>query len=290
LSRSASVEQLLERNSVMGPFKDSEDFHARALKKVANPVRKYNIEGHSAVIILREPYARQLTSENGSCPEELRQRVKPSLIPSLLDEMPNSAYVRRVFLDDRANTQDDYLTQTVDQHGFVTEMAMANGQLDMYRYDLKQFLRRDVLHEWSHALRYHYWEDELAWRFGDATDLEGPDWNWRKYGARNKGEGWAVLGEPLLGYSADGFLEAVEKAPVRSVVWMRALEKCLNEMTATRSVDHDQYVARMNYVKDFITPIAAERLKRIINDPAKLDWQHAAAQRVLTYIERKGEP
>jgi hypothetical protein len=167
-------------------------------------------------------------------------------------------------------------------------MAMANGELVMYKYDLKQFLRRDILHEWSHALRYQYWEDDLAWRFGDATDLEGVEWNWRKYGARNKGEGWAVLGEPLLGYSADGFLDAIQKAPIRSVIWMRALEKCFAEMApANASVNHDQYVARMNFVKEFVTPLALTKLQKMIATYDPESWQKASAIRVLDYIERR---
>jgi hypothetical protein len=90
-----------------------------------------------------------------------------------------------------------------------------------------------------------------------------------------------VLGERLLGSEGTGFLEATEKAPIRSVVWMTALQKSLGELPVeNRSPYHDEFVRRMNYVLTNTKPVALAELTKHESTPANAE----AAGRLREYI------
>jgi hypothetical protein len=163
---------------------------------------------------------------------------------------------------------------------------MTEGEMTTYMTDRTDYMRRDVLHEWSHELRYEYWDHDIAYRFRNAVDLE-KDWNPSTYAGRNNGEQWAVLGERMLGNNATEFLDAAEHAPLRTVVWMRALKLCLDNVPeANKSVDHDLYRRRQEYVDKEILPLAVEKLNNVLKTGTE-DQQKWATD-LLSYFKSEG--
>lgn len=282
LSYTTDVEKWDERSAVPGPFADFNDFYNRGVDKVPTKVRRYKVSGHSAEIVIPERYAAQLDA--GS--KETRGRLSPADFPGLLDAMPNSSYFKKIFMSDKRNPEDSWVNQTGYSTDFRAAMSMIDAELTTYMTERSNHLRRDVLHEWSHQLRYEYWETEITERFKNAVDLES-DWKPSTYAARNNGEQWAVLGERMLGNSGEDFLEAANLAPLRAVVFMRALKQCLDNVPAEhKSIDHEFYVMRQRYVDERVLPLAEKKLNALMSNGSadEKSW----AQDLLQYLQAEG--
>lgn len=285
-----TTEKLIERNSTPGPFQNYDDYNQRGISNVPTEIRKYRISGHDVDVIVRDQFGAKLdlaaSGDHGS--EDLSKRVTPADIPPLLDAMPDSRYFKRIFISDKPNPEDDWVTQTYYPSGFVSAMAMTDGELNMYKTERTAYLRRDVLHEWGHELRYKFWEDNLTWRFADAVNLEMVEWDPSKYAGRNNGEQWAVLGERMIGNDAQSFLEAADKAPIRTTIWMQALRKCLENVPEQhKSIEHDMYMKRVQYVEQNVLPKAIAKLERMQVD-GKTEFLRNQATTLLTYLRGDG--
>lgn len=285
------VENWPERSADPGPFNNFDDFYYRGVDRNPIAVRYYTISGHKTQIILPERYASALDDAAAGKPvsagaEDLSQRLTPQDLPALLDAMPNSGYFQKINMSDRRNPEDAWVSQSGYNKDFRTAMSMTDGEMTTYMTDRSDYMRRDVLHEWSHELRYVYWDHDIAYRFRNAVDLE-KDWNPSVYAGRNNGEQWAVLGERMLGNSAKDFLDAAENAPLRTVVWMRALKLCLeNVPEANKSVDHDLYARRQEYVDKEILPLALNKLNDFVKTGTE-DQQKWASD-LLRYFQSEG--
>jgi hypothetical protein len=283
-------ENMVVRNTTPGPFKDYADYSSRALSKVRTEMRDYQISGHKDVhVIVTDAYSAALDVKDddsvNAAANSLARRVCPADIPQLLDAMPDSRYFKKVFISDDLNPEDDYVTQTYYPDGFISSMAMTDGQLELYKAERNEYLRRDVLHEWSHQLRYEFWNDKLRKCFEDAVNLELVEWNPSHYATRGAGEQWAVLGERMLGFGGEEFLEACTKAPIRTTIWMRALQKCLSAVPEpNKSVDHDKYVARMRYVEKHVLPRAMKKLEALQGD-GKTEYLREQARGISQYLD-----
>jgi hypothetical protein len=259
------TEDLTERSNIKGPFRDYSDFRSRGLAKNATKVRTCGIKGLPDVhIVLTENYARRLDDRALDKEEglgaDLRKRVTAADMPQFIEEMPDPRYFKRIFISDKPNTEDDWVTQIYYSKGFVSASSMIESELDLYKTNLTDYLRRDVMHEWSHELRFKFWADPVRDLFHDAVQVDS--WNPRPYAARGDSEQWAVLGEKLLGTNADEFIEACDKAPIKTTLWMRALKSCLlNVPVEFRSIDHTKYMERADFVFDQIRPKALESLQ-----------------------------
>lgn len=293
--RIASTEQAQEkwpeRSDDPGPFQSFDDFYHRGVTRNMIDTRVFKISGHDVRVILPERYAAGLDgiATNQARPEgteDYANRLSPSDLPPLLDAMPDSRYFKKIYMSDVRNPEDAWVSQGGYNSDFVTAMSMIEGQLTTYKTDRSDYLRRDILHEWSHELRYEYWDDDIAFRFRNAVDLE-TEWKPSAYAGRNNGEQWAVLGERMLGNDASEFLDAAEHAPIRTVIWMRALKKCLDNVPAeNQSVDHDLYVARQKFVDETILPLAVKKLNNFVETGSQeqIKW----AQDVLDYLNAEG--
>ncbi len=285
------VENWPERSADPGPFNNFDDFYYRGVDRNPTDVRYYTISGHKVQIILPERYASLLDDSAAGRPfppggEDLSQRLSPYDLPALLDAMPNSGYFLKINMSDRRNPEDAWVSQSGYNSDFRTAMSMTEGEMTTYMTDRSDYMRRDVLHEWSHELRYEYWDHDIAYRFRNAVDLE-KDWNPSTYAGRNNGEQWAVLGERMLGNNAAEFLDAAEHAPLRTVVWMRALKLCLDNVPeANKSVDHDLYRRRQEYVDKEILPLAVEKLNNVIKTGT--EEQQRWASELFRYFESEG--
>jgi hypothetical protein len=285
------VENLPERSDVKGPFNNFDDFFHRGVNRVPTDVRNYSVSGHNVEIMLPERYASRLDEVAANKPtpegaEDYTHRLGPADLPPLLDAMPNSGYFKRIYMSDRRNPEDDWVSQSGYNSDFKTAMSMVEGELTTYLTDRSDYLRRDVLHEWSHELRYEYWEDPIAYRFRNAVDLES-EWKPSAYAGRNNGEQWAVLGERMLGNGAEDFIDAAEHAPIRTMIWMRALKQCLDNVPAeNKSIDHDLYRARQQYVDKEILPLAVEKLNNFVKTGT--EDQQKWANDVLDYFKAQG--
>lgn len=249
-------EDVTVRTRDNGPWTSDADFAERGTRKVQMDMRHYGVEGHDVQIRMPEYYAKELDA--GTNPN-LANRLRPSDIPALMDALPNSRYIQKVLLADTPNVQDDYISQTYKK-GFKSAMGIASKDLQTYQQERTSWLRRDFQHEWSHQLRYEYWDDPIAFRFKNAVDHDG-NWVPKEYARRNNGEQWAVLGERMLGGSGRDFVEAAQNAPLRSVVYMSALQKSLAEVpVGERSPYHEHFARRAQWVMDNVRPVALERL------------------------------
>jgi hypothetical protein len=287
------VVDVAERSSFQGPFRNFDDFYNRGLVKVPTDARVYRVSGHENIeILMAERYAARLddTTANKPSPagaQDYSTRLTPADLPPLLDAMPNSSYFTRIFMSDTRNPEDAWVSQGGYNSDFVSAMSMTDGQLNMYKTDRSDYLRRDVLHEWSHELRYQFWDDNLTYRFRNAIDLESKEWSPSDYAGRNNGEQWAVLGERMIGNDGKDFVEATENAPIRTLIWMRALKNCLDTVPENnRSVDHDLYVARQKYVDENVLPIAVDKLNNFVKTGT--EEQAGWASDVLTFLQSEG--
>jgi hypothetical protein len=270
------------RSAVEGPFQDFDDFYTRGVDKVPTAVRRYEVSGHACEVVIPESYAAQLSC--GST--EFKNRLTPADLPALLDAMPNSSYFKKIYVSDHRNPEDAWVNQTGFSTDFRAAMSMVNAELTTYMTERSNHLRRDILHEWSHQLRYEYWDTAITDRFKNAVDLES-DWKPNAYAGRNNGEQWAVLGERMLGNSGEDFLEAANFAPLRTVVYMRALKLCLGSVSAEhKSVDHKYYVARQRYVDEKILPLAQRKLSRLLSHGSRDEKAWAAD--LLRYLQSEG--
>ncbi len=279
--------QLLVRNETRGPFVDYDDYHKRALSSLPTNFVSWQISGHQSVKIF--------VPEDGDSKPGSRA-VAAADLPQLLDAMPDSSYFKRIFILKTSNPEDEWVTQTdystavpsgtpTKDKGFISAMSMTDGELSMYKTERTDHLRRDVLHEWSHALRYKFWNDALMTCFNQAVNLELPEWNPSIYATRNNGEQWAVFGEKMLGNSGEDFLETCDKAPLRSALWMSALHKCLLQVSPdTVCTSIDSYVQRQRYVDEFIVPKAVAKL-RLDKVAGTTPFLRSQAANVLHYLE-----
>ncbi len=289
----SQIVDIAERSDVQGPFKSFDDFYYRGLVKVPTDTRIYSVSGHDQVeVLVREKYAARLDDIAAGKPtpdgaEDYSNRLSPADLPPLLDAMPNSGYFSKIFMSDMRNPEDAWVSQGGYNSDFVSAMSMVDGELNMYKTERSDYLRRDVLHEWSHELRYQFWDDNLTYRFKNAIDLESKEWNPSAYAGRNNGEQWAVLGERMIGNDAKVFVDAAERAPIRTVIWMRALKKCLDTVPeANKSVDHDLYVARQKYVDANVLPLAVDKLNNFVKTGTQ--EQAGWASDVLKYLHSEG--
>ncbi|MBS1953847.1 MAG: hypothetical protein JST89_06675 [Cyanobacteria bacterium SZAS-4] len=247
------TEALSLRNENTGPFSTYSEFQSRGLDRIPTKVRSCAVKGLPDVrIVLPETYALRLDAdklmEKDPGTGQLSKRLVPADLPQLVDEMPDPRYFKRIFISDKANPEDDWVTQTYFSKGFVSSTAMVEGELFLYKTNLTDYLRRDLMHEWGHELRYKYWNDPVRDLFHDAVQVE-TEWNPRQYAARGDSEQWAVLGEKMLGTSANDFVEACNRAPIRTTLWMATLKKCLDNVPKQLwNEDQNKYALRISYV------------------------------------------
>jgi hypothetical protein len=187
-----------------------------------------------------------------------------------------------VIISDLPNPDDDWVTQDYKEgkEPFVSAMGVLRGEVALYKKNKDEFLIGDLKHEWSHELHDRHYDENLAWGFGQAVDLEKDEWSARDYMRRSKKDQFAVMGERLLGTSEQEYLEATEMAPLRSVFYMRALEKALNEVAPeNRSAAHDEYLRRVEDVKTRVTPKAVDKLHDIL--VTRNSWDQQTARNIL---------
>jgi hypothetical protein len=94
------------------------------------------------------------------------------------------------------------------------------------------------------------------------------------------------MGERLIGTNEAEFVEATEKAPLRSVFYMKALEKALKQVAPeNRSTAHDEYVRRVEYVKREVIPKAVDKLHNILETADR--WDQQTARNILFNLEQE---
>jgi hypothetical protein len=281
----AGTESLEYRTEQEGPFDDYTDFIARGIVKQPTPVRTYQAGEGSVPIVVAEDYAKDLDARqdknSGLTPErqmELQQRVGPSDVTEALMSLPDRSYFKKVIISDKPNPDDDWVTQDYKEgkEPFVSSMGVLRGEVVLYKKNKDVYFAGDLKHEWSHELHDRHYDEPLAWGFGYAVDMERNKWSAREYMQRSKKDQFAVMGERLIGTDETEFLEATEKAPLRTVFYMKALEKALAQVAPeNRSVAHDEYARRVEYVKANVIPKAVQKLDDILASEDQYDQQKA---------------
>jgi hypothetical protein len=281
----AGTESLEYRTEQAGPFDGYTDFIARGIIKKPTPVRTYQAGEGSVPIVVAEDYAKDLDAskdkDSGLHPErlwDLQQRVGPSDVAEALMYLPDRSYFKKIIISDKPNPDDDWVTQDYKEgkEPFVSAMGVLRGEVVLYKKNKDVYFTGDLKHEWSHELHDRHYDEPLAWGFGQSVDLERNEWSARDYMKRSKKDQFAVMGERLIGTDEAEFLEATEKAPLRTVFYMKALEKSLAQVAPeNRSVAHDEYARRVELVKTNVIPKAVQKLQDILANGDEYSRQKA---------------
>ncbi len=292
----SGTEPLEYRTEQDGPFNDYVDFIKRGIVKIPTAVRTYHAGEGSVPIVIPEEYAKDLDSlrnnSNELTPErqlELQQRVGPSDVAEALVYLPDRSYFKKVIISDKPNPDDTWVTQDYKEgkEPFVSAMGVLRGEVALYKKNKDVYFQGDLKHEWSHELHDRHYDEPLSWGFGNAVDLEKNEWSARDYMRRSKKDQFAVTGERMLGTDEAEFLEATEKAPLRSIFYMKALEKALQEVAPeNRSVAHDEYARRVSYVQTHVIPKAMEKLNGFLETGDI--YQQQSARNVLYNMGMEG--
>ncbi len=281
----SGTETLEYRTEVQGPFYDYSDFINRGIEKRPTAVRTYRAGENSVPIVVSEDYAKELDAlqrhPGELTPErqlKLQQRVGPSDVAEALMYLPDRSYFKKVIISDLPNPDDDWVTQDYKEgkEPFVSAMGVLRGEVALYKKDKDVFFIGDLKHEWSHELHDRHYDEPLSWGFGQSVDLERNEWSARNYMRRSKKDQFAVMGERLIGTNEAEFLEATEKAPLRSVFYMQALDKALAQVAPeNRSAAHDEYARRVEYVRTNVIPKAVQKLNNIVATADQYDQRTA---------------
>jgi len=251
------------------------DFEKQFLQNLEMDVRVYTGQGHSTPIVVPEQYARQLdevralrlATERGDGTgtiHPLANRVLPEDLLPYLDELPDSSFFSKIFLLDWANPRDVWLKVMYQNDAFVSAASvLPSGTADLYRAENSEFLRVNLFHEWTHLLKNR--SEAAGQAFDSAVDMEWRIYVPSTYALRSYGEHWAVVGENLIQPDGAKFMEVADRAPVRTMVLMRALKAALAQVpVASRSVYHENFVARILWCEINVKPKADQMISQSI--------------------------
>lgn len=240
---------------------DEKGFITECMEEVEYDTRVYSLSGHSVRVLVPEEYAQKLDivrqrrlGQIDLLPEDMvgyLQRVLPEDILAILDELPHRGYLSEISLVDWTNPRDVWIRALRKSETFTSAASTTpDGQVLLYRFDLGDYLRTTIYHEWNHVLQAKFMaEVENLW--AAAINLEWFVWVNNTYALVSPGEHWAVFGEAILQKDGPRFTEVVNKlGPMRALVWTMALGKALEAVpVADRSCYHDTWVARVAYAQ-----------------------------------------
>ena len=178
---------LRQREGIAEPFPDTDaDYQDECLESVEFDVRVYRPEGHSTRIVLTEDYAQKLdevrnvhlaAQYSGESLIEwsdspLRHRARPEDFAEHLDELPDSSYIKEIYLLDWDNAFDPWLIFK----GGCKSLAAAtkHGNVEFYRAEQNGWLGLNVKHEWIHLAYARFRQLVAAWT--NACNSEWYEW------------------------------------------------------------------------------------------------------------------
>lgn len=246
---------LPRRTAEVGPFADHADYVKRGLVDEAVTFRVWEIDGSTTKLYVPESYDKALAAG------ELPERARPADVVSIVAGQADPSYFRRIYVLDTPNWEDDWVRQDYSAT-FVSVMAVnPEGDLFLFRKESNAFLRGDIGHEWAHRLAAE--QPEFYSIFGDAIELGWRSYRPREYALRSYGEHWAVIGEELLKPEGEKFTACAAAAPVRTLLFMLAVESSLTK-SGTSGAASDVLKARIAYVRETVLPLARESLKATV--------------------------
>lgn len=286
LSYESAVETFLLPNPESpGPWKDEAEFY-ESLLRVETPVRYYKVEGQSFKIIVKESYAllldevRKLKEDSRStcqteketalaalAENELANRALPEDVLLYVSELPDAGYLSNVYLLNDANVADLWVRQIRKDYNpdFISSAAAKpNGDLLLFKRDIEDYLRTDIYHEWCHWLDHRCPDLEALFRKAILLEQRHKDWYVpSRYALTSFAEHWAVFGERMLACDQSVFQEAAKKAPLRTLVWMRALAASLAKapVACTRK---DELLKRCTEARSLALGPAQEYLRSLL--------------------------
>ncbi|HEY9870957.1 MAG TPA: HEAT repeat domain-containing protein [Candidatus Obscuribacterales bacterium] len=281
------------RQGVEGPFKDYKDFSRRAVKEVKAALREYEVEGHSTRILVGEEYARQLDQVR-----QLRQRIDglegsgksmsqqlelirlkdelsrhrfgsralPEDFIPYLDQLPDRRLVRRLIIVDGPSAEDAWMKQAYKPDFTAAATASPDGDVIFYSPHRHAPLRDQLFHEWAHLVKFKFGSESQL--FNIAADLEKGGHFSSDYARFSDHENFAVhMGEDMLHWDADTFALITDQAPLRSVIFGRALARTFQSLPSwARSIHHKQFNARLAYLNNEVLPRAQELLVTTVHN------------------------
>jgi HEAT repeat protein len=279
----ATIEQVVD--NVKGPFKDYADYQDRAMRDVRVRMREYEVEGHSTRIQVRETYAKALDevrqirnaidslSKSAKSPTQqaelkamrgklgdhpLAERALPEDFIPLLDELPDRSLMKKLVIVDHASADDAWMSQVYKPDFQAAASASPEGVVTFYAPNRHGSLREMLFHEWSHLVKFKLADESTL--FDIAARLEKTGYFGSQYSRFSDHENFAVhMGEELLHWDADTFASMANSAPLRAAIFGRALVKTFHTAPPwARSIYHEQFNARLEYLNKHILPKAQE--------------------------------
>lgn len=274
-------------------YEDFWHFYFHALKNQERQVRVYGVQGHAIKIIVPEDYAQKLdklrnlrlssssadippllqsVASSALCSHPFSHRLLPEELIPYLDELP-TRLIKEIVLLDTQRPEDVWF-------GVVAPSKAESGGCITFFRPARDSNIRDILgHEWAHLLHF----DQPQWLkpFRAALELEGKGLSAHYCALSDECEHFAVFyGEELLNLSGPRFFRAAHEAPLRSAIWAQAMAQALHSVApGQRSHYHEEFLKRVQYIKDVILPVARTILSQYLQ-------QDCHAQAMATILLR----
>ena len=222
-------------------------------------------------------------------------RALPEDFIPVIDELPNSAFVKDILIVDEPYVGDVWNRQHYAKNFETAATAGSDGRITFYkpkvglgdqvdRYTIREFGN----HEWSHLSAGKNKSDENLARIAGLVDKDVPlsetagsdngakdhfrivegqttdKYFVRPYARTNPGEDLAVhMGEEFLSPDVDNFYHLADQAPVRTVVFAKNISWALGQPHAgSRSVHGQMLSNRVQYVSNEVLPKAIKLLEQ----------------------------
>lgn len=267
---------------------------------VRTELQQHAMAGNIAPLLARfgikaEPIAQIIRARVELNTNPLYRRALPEDFIPALKELPDPNLVKELVLLEEPSFSDRYRRKTDDTKATAAAAtATDDGKITFFEMNnslpkgstSKGAIREFLSHEWAHLLKHKYKLHSAL--FNEAAEFETGFYA-REYAKRQypdhpglkHHENFAVhLGENLMMPDADAFFTTANHAPIRTVVMAKALiesmvpgkAKGLEEVVHPANFkariekipemipNHDQVVARLNYIADEIVPIARQKL------------------------------
>jgi hypothetical protein len=271
---------------VEGPFLDAEGkssftvFAETALEPKEQTFRVYTIDGSDTKIYIPEDHAKVLDAlhaKYGMQPGSYNaaRPTTPEQALLALDRLPNSSYVKKIYLWDTPSPQDAWQAQEKNTPGFVSAATAApDGSINIYRGASNwSTLSGYMSHEWVHEVGYTHPELEKTYEAGTSVEQKLAERkgekivNHRAY-AEHPGENITVhVGEVGLHPDPDNLIHFGDTGPLRAYIAGAILQTTLESVAPEmRSPFHDQYVERAKYLESNCQEPAIAMLREALND------------------------
>lgn len=283
------------------------DYADRAISKQSEVARIYRVRGLE--IVVPEQYAAELdrvykariAKEKGFAPDAsglqraegeraveflkdhpLKDRAHPADLIAI-DQLADRTLVRKVELLDSVNPEDPWHRATYKPTFTSAATASRDGVITFYKANRSADLAHNTHHEWGHLLKFkavresNAFENAAALEKFSHEDRSKQGHSYSEYSTRDGEENWAEHSATITRADPTEFFRTAEKAPIRTAIIGKALQKALALVPANqRSEYHGQISGRVQFIDQHVMPRAQELLEGYLLHGTPEEQIHAA--------------